>query len=249
MKTAVASALAILLLPAGATAAERWQFALSPYAWLAGVDGKTATIPPLPEAPIEISPKEALEDTEVGYMLVMTAKKGRHGLLADLVYTDVRSGLAFVDALDLSLDSGSRNKMYTLAYSYELVGNSASTLDAFAGVRYWDVDTRLQFSGGSSALAGRRIDNGERWLDPMLGLKGRRALGDAGFFLGGSAAVGGFEANSEVFFDGVLNLGYRWSNSVETTLGYRIVDVEYDNSGFLYDVRQEGVTLGLSWRF
>jgi len=31
--------------------------------------------------------------------------------------------------------------------------------------------------------------------------------------------------------------------------GYRYLDVDYEDGAFLYDVVQDGLTLGLSWRF
>jgi hypothetical protein len=32
-------------------------------------------------------------------------------------------------------------------------------------------------------------------------------------------------------------------------LGYRYLDVDYEDGDFLYDVAQDGLVLGLSWRF
>jgi len=50
-------------------------------------------------------------------------------------------------------------------------------------------------------------------------------------------------------WDANLNLGYQWTKGFSTTLGYRYVDVDYEDDGFLYDVAQSGPVLGLSWRF
>jgi len=249
MKKLSAIAIISAALPASGLAADDWQFALSPYGWLSGVKGDTATIPPLPEAPIDVSPREALEDVETSLMLIFEAKKGRHGLMTDLIYSDVQSDEDLVEELDLKLRATSKNTLLSLAYVYEILNDSGTVLDAFAGARYWDVETILKFSGGEGPLAGLRIDNTEDWIDPMLGIKGRTPLGDSRFYFTGWAGLGGFGVNSDLFYDLSLNLGYQWSDAIGTTLGYRLLDVDYDNDGFVYDIKQDGLALGLTWRF
>jgi hypothetical protein len=249
MRKLIALAALATTLPATAVAGNDWQFALTPYLWLAGVDGDTATIPPLPEVPIDISPSDAIEDTETGYMLIFEAKKGRHGLLVDFFYTDLRSDEDLVKELNLKLRATSKNTLLSLAYLYELYNDNGTTVDVSAGARYWDVETILKFSGGEGLLAGRSIDNAEDWIDPMVGVKGRTPLGDTGFYFAGWASLGGFGVNSDLFWDVSLNLGYQWNDAIGTTLGYRVLDVDYDDDGFIYDVEQYGFALGLTWRF
>jgi hypothetical protein len=50
-------------------------------------------------------------------------------------------------------------------------------------------------------------------------------------------------------WDANLNLGYQWTTGFSTTIGYRYLDVDYEKDAFLYDVAQDGLILGLSWRF
>ena len=124
-----------------------------------------------------------------------------------------------------------------------------AAVDLLVGARYWEVDSELSFSGGLGALAGRRITNKEDWIDPFVGLKGRLPLGESRFFIAGGAALGGFDVGSEVFYELNANVGYQWNRSIGTTIGYRLFDVDYDKDDFLYDVRQQGWQLGLSWSF
>ena len=237
------------MLPATAQAQENWTFNLTPYIWFAGVDGESSTIPPLPAAPIEVSPSDAVEDTEVSYMAMFSATKGRHGVLVDFIYADVRTDEELVEELGLNLRATSKSTLASLAYVYQFYAESDSQLDVFAGARYWDVETVLKFSGGQGLLDGRRVDNAEDWIDPLLGLKGRKQLGDSRFYLAGWASMGGFGGGSDLFYDLSLSLGYQWSEAIGTTLGYRLLDVDYEKDGFLYDIEQSGVTLGLTWRF
>lgn len=242
--------LGLALCSAPAFAEDSWQFRLSPYMWFAGLEGDVATIPGAPAAPINISPKEALDDTEVGVMFLFEGKKGRHGFLADFIYTDVRSDEELIPPpIGLELRSKTKSTIFSLAYQYELYNQNDAVVDLLAGARYWRVDSELRFAGGLGILAGRRVSNKESWVDPGLGIKGQMPLGNTQFFIAGGAVVGGFGVGSDLFYELHGDLGYQWSKTIGTSLGYRMFDVDYDNDGFLYDVRQEGWELGLTWAF
>lgn len=239
-----------LLLPATASAQEEWQFRVIPYLWFAGIDGDVATIPGAPVAPLSISPSQALEDTEASLMGVFEAKKGRHGGFVDLVYTDVRSDTEFVgDPINLTLKSMSKNTLLSAAYQYELYKDPRAVADVFAGARYWSIDTKLEFGGGLGVLAGRFVRHDETWVDPLIGIKGSSTLGDSNFFASGVLGLGGFNVGSDRFYDVSAHLGYQWSKLIGTTIGYRMYDVKYDKDSFVYDVRQEGWVVGVSFAF
>ena len=44
------------------------------------------------------------------------------------------------------------------------------------------------------------------------------------------------------------DFGYHWEKTA-LILGYRYLDVEYEDGDFLYDVKQDGPILGLIWHF
>ena len=249
MRKLMAVAALTAILSNSALASEEWQFTLTPYLWFAGLKGDLAAAPPLPAAPVDISAKDALDDNETSFMALFTARRGHHGLLMDFIYTDTRSDEELVPEIDLKLRSISKNTIVSAAYLYRLFDDGGTNLDGFAGVRYWDIDVTLQFSGGLGVLAGQRINNTEDWFDPMLGLKGNTPLGDSNFYVAGWAALGGFGVNSDLFYDASVNFGYQWTKAIGTAVGYRVFDVDYDNDQFVYDVRQHGFALGLTWGF
>ena len=231
-------------------AGENWQFRLSPYLWFAGLKGDVGTIPNLPPASIDISASDALQDTEASLMLILDARKGRHGFFADLLYSDVQSDEELVpQPIGLKMKSTSKTTIFTLAYQYELYGQDRTVVDLLAGVRYWDLDSELRFRKGLGVLAGRKITNNEAWFDPVLGLKGRAPIGNSRFYVAGGAAYGGFGAGSDHFYEISANVGYQWSKSIGTTLGYRMFDVDYEDSGYVFDVKQQGWQAGLTWAF
>jgi hypothetical protein len=231
-----------MVVPA-ACADDSWEFRLTPYLWFAGLEGDAATIPGLPTAPIDLSPSEALEDTETALMLMFDARKRGHGFYLDLLYTDVRSDADPVPALDLTVNSVTKSTIFTAAYEHELLDGERGGLEVLAGARYWSVDSSLSFSG-PLGLAGR---NEETWVDPFVGLKGRTMLGGSRWYLSGGAGVGGFSVGSKLFWELNANLGWQWTERFGTAIGYRLFEVDHDDDGFVFDVRQAGYQLGLTW--
>ena len=239
-----------MLLPGPALADDNWQFRLTPYVWFAGIKGDVGTIPPLPTVPIDVSPSDAVKDTEGGFMFMLDAKKQGQGFTLDFLYTDVQSDTTLVPApINLNMKSTSKTTIATLAYQHELYNRDGIVVDGLVGLRYWETDSELQFSGGLGLLAGRSISNTESWVDPGVGIKGRTQFGKSRFYLEGGAGIGGFGVGSDLFYDLNVAVGYQWNKSIGTVIGYRMFDVDYENNGYVYDVRQQGWELGITFAF
>jgi len=240
---------ATLLAPATASAADEWQFQIVPYLWFAGVKGEGSTIPGAPVAPIDIPASQATEDLEAAFMGVFEMKKGKQGAFVDVVYTDIQSDTTLAPNIGLFLTTTSKNTLVSVAYEYQVYKRERAFVDLFGGARYWEIDTKLEFGGGLGILAGRTVQNKEDWVDPMIGVKGRSALGGSKFFVSGALAAGGFGAGSDSFYDASAYVGYQFNKTVGALVGYRMFDVDYEDGSFLYDVRQEGWLLGVSFAF
>ena len=50
-------------------------------------------------------------------------------------------------------------------------------------------------------------------------------------------------------WDAYANLRYQWTPTFATTVGYRYLDVDYSNDGFVYDVSQDGILMGPGWKW
>ena len=247
---AIAALAAMAAVSAPASAQDAWQFRLTPYIWAAGLKGDVGTIPGQPAVPVDVSSHQALEDLASGGMFSFDARKGRHGFLVDVLYTDVRSDFELLPApIGLEMKAISKTTIASLAYQYEWYREDQTVVDLLAGARYWKVASTLEFSGGLGLLAGKRIDNSFSWTDPGVGIKARAPLGGGKFYVDGGAAVGGFGVGSKHFYDLNANVGYQWSKAIGTTVGYRMFDVNYEDGGYVYDVRQQGWQFALSWSF
>lgn len=235
--------------PAESMGDDAWHFQITPYAWLTGQNGRAATLPGLPPADISVDfYEDILGNINMAGMLVGEARKGRFGLVSDIVYSDIEmKDPTPYGVLYSAVNTRSKSWIVSLAGLYRLFEDQSRFLDGLVGFRYWSVDTDMTLFAG--LLPERNISNSEDWFDPFIGLKGLSALGKSKFFVSGGVLLGGFGVSSDLFWDASINLGYQWTEGFSTTLGYRYLDVDYEKNDFLYDVAQDGMTLGFFWRF
>ena len=228
---------------------DKWRFQLAPYVWLAGQRGDVATLPGLPPAEIDLDfYDDILDNLNGALMLVGEARKGRYGIVMDVAYVDIEAEDPTPGPFFSTIKSRTTSWMVSAAGLYRLAERERAFLDVIGGLRYWSVDSELSLSAG---LIGRprKLSNKEDWVDPFMGLKAMTPIGESKFFVSGFLAVGGFGVGSDFMWDGNVNLGYQWTKALATTIGYRYLVVDYEASDFLYDVTQQGLVLGLSWRF
>ena len=227
---------------------EEWHFTVAPYAWLAGQKGSVATLPPLPSVDIDIDFwDDILGNINGALFLVGEARKGKYGALFDMAYVDIELESSTPGPIFSSVTSRTKAWIVSVAGSYRLVEKPDVFADLLVGIRYWSVDSTLGLK--SAILRDREVSNREDWVDPIVGLKGQSFIGASQFFVNGGLMIGGFGAGSGFMWDANFNLGYRWTETFSTTLGYRYLDVDYEKDDFLYDVSQDGPVIGLSWVF
>jgi len=163
-----------------------WEFRLSPYAWFAGFKGDVASVPSIADSPVyvDISASDAFSDTEASLAFVFEGKKGKHGFLTDFLYSDMRANTALVDGVPVTLDSVSKTTLFSAAYMYELYNSERAVVDVYGGARYWQIDTDLSLN-----VIIPTIGHKESWIDPLIGIRGRTALGDTRFYATASATA------------------------------------------------------------
>ena len=233
---------------ADVNSSDKWEFQIAPYTWLAGQKGTVATLPGLPPADIEVDfYDDVLGNINGALMLVGEARKGRYGMFTDVVYTDIEAEGSTPGPFFSSVKSRTKSWIVSAAGLYRLVERQEAFFDVIGGIRYWSVDSELSL--GAGLIPAREISHQEDWIDPIIGLKGLTPIGASKFFISGFFTIGGFGAGSDFMWDANINLGYRWTKGFSTTLGYRYLDVDYEDGDFLYDIAQDGLILGLSWRF
>jgi hypothetical protein len=121
-------------------------------------------------------------------------------------------------------------------------------VDLMAGVRWWQIDADIKINSQIPEL-NLSGDNTESWFDPVIGVKGNFPITGSNFYLSGGVGYGGFDINAKSFYDISANLGYRWTKEIDTLIGYRQFELDYDQNDFQYDAKQSGWQIGLTWAF
>ena len=225
-----------------------WSFSVSPYVWATGLKGTVATLPPLPSVDAKASFGDIIKHVDLGVIGVAELRKGRLGIISDIVWikismdsSDPPPSSPFTRTSDLD----TQTFMGTLAGAYRLVEKQQSWIDLVLGVRGWHVNT--DFGVGPGVLAsGSKIDHKEGWVDVIGGLRTRFDLGK-GFYATAMTLAGG--GSSESVVDVIGNISYAFTNKISAVAGYRYVKVNYQKSGFEWDVEYKGPILGGTYKF
>ncbi len=215
-------------------AAARWSVAVAPYLWAAGLKGDVAQFG-APAVSIDASFSDIFDHLDFGAMFVAEVRYDRFGLFIDFAYVKLSGSRATplgVIADSVTLDS--ETLMFTAAPEYRILESPLGTLDLMAGIRVWDVQSELFFTGG--LLNGFSASDGDTWVDPLVGAKGRYNLTDA-VFLTGWGMVGGFGVSSDIMWDVFGGVGYQFNDRFSAVVGYRAVGVDYSNDAFLFERR------------
>ena len=225
---------------------ERWRFSLTPYFWAAGIDGKVATLPGAPTAEVDASFTDIIDQTNGAVMLAAVARRGRFGVLADLTYLDLSDDSGTSGPLFDEVEFESQTLFATIAGFYQVLETERLNLQAVAGTRLWYVDTELHLRG--ELAANQTFSEDKVWADPIVGVRWQGHLGRK-FYLEGAADVGGFGVASDITWELLGTLAYRFSDSFTMRAGYRHLKVDYEDDGFVWDVELSGPIVGVTIQF
>jgi len=237
------STLALVLAPHASASAPQdgsWKNYLTLYGFGAGLDGDV-TVRGI-DGDLNASFSDILEDLEFGAMLAYRGETEDWYVSFDAVYMGLgadrtRGGVradADFDELVLEADVGMR---------------VSPRFEAFVGARLWSLDAELEVTGPGP---GQSAQSDESWVDPLVGARYIQPLGDAwAFVLRGD--VGGFGVGSDFSWQAIGHVDWRLSESFTLNVGYRYIEVDYeDGSGsdeFRYDVATSGPAVGLTFQF
>lgn len=229
-----------------------WQFAIDPlYTWVPGLNGNIRVFGH--DASIDITTRDVLHHVDdvlhalTGlYMGSGELRNGKFGLQYDIFYAALDGAKNIgTGPITGGVDLGFKMSMTTLAANYRFYETQESYLDAIAGIRIMNVETDLAITLGPLGISAR---DGDTWVDPLIGLKGRHNINE-NWYIKGSALYGGFNVSSHSLYDVSAFVGYEWANGIEIYGGWRQAYDSYDNGSFKWDVTMSGPMMGLTFKF
>lgn len=219
-----------------------WYFTLGVYSWGAGLDGQIGAAGFT--APVDVSFSEILDTLDMTAMGLIEIGKGRwffqlEGLYLQNGIRGLSSGPGGVVQVTSKLTA--RTTRLTPVIGYRIVDNECTKFDFLAGGTYYDISNELQIFDTRYL----NVEASEQWIDPMVGFRLNRRLGERWHFQA-RADVGGFGAASKISWQTLGLFGYDITDSTALFAGYRHTAVDFQKGGFLYDVSSSGPILGLA---
>ena len=234
-------AMVLLALTVGAVpAAAQGGSDLALYMWGTGIDGTVGVGGR--EADVSRSFSDILKDLQFGGMAAYSHSNGRWAFMADAVIANLGvsgRGEQGVVRADIDVDM-------TLLEA-DLGWEASDTFRLFAGARYIDLSNKVELRIGNQVFRGK---GSESWVDPLVGFRLSTARAHRlGFWLRGD--VGGFGAGSDLAWNASAGVSFRLSDRFSLGLGYRVLDIDYENGSgadrFRYNTQMSGLVAGMAW--
>ena len=234
--------------PAAApVAAEKdWRFQATIYGWLSGVNGDVGVYGVGP-AYIDVSPIDAIQDLDGALMASFAATHDQFMVLTDFMLTKISQNGDIRDT-GFGFDYSQTQITIQGLVGYQLpLGVTNLALSATAGFRYQNLSADLGI--GPNILPITLEKSGSvQWIDPTVGLYAHYDINDR-WFINALGDVGGFGVGSNFTWQAFGALGYNWSKTISTSIGYRAIYEDYQSGGFVYDTTQQGVFAGVGIHF
>lgn len=227
-----------------------WSYELVPYLWASRLNGQVEAAT-LPAVSVSIDFPDVLKTLDFGFMGAFEARSGRWGLLLDGIYTK-NSGSATASRADIGVEVDAELKLkqtlFAAAVAYRVVEGD-SLVDLVVGGRYNHADADAKINASLYGLNGSVARSGDKaWTDPYVGVRVIHPLSERWKAVA-YADVGGFHVASKFAWQGIVGLKYANTESVATDLGYRIMKIDFERDSFAYDMRTDGLYVGLGVRF
>lgn len=231
-----------------------WALQVTPYLWAAGISGDISPFRRAPTIGIEKSFSDVMDDLNFGGFVNIWGRYERFVFSGDVMYVDTTDSHAFglpplpipiPPGTAVGVDVDTRQFTATAQAGYRVVDADGFTLDALGGVRFWHISNDVTVTA-----LGRIFSYGESfgWADPVVGARAFVGVTDK-LSVQAQADIGGFGAGSELTWSILGTVNYTFSNHLSVSAGYKVLDVDYDHDGYVFDSRLSGPVLGMTYRF
>ena len=233
---------------AQSAADDQWHFRVEPYLMLPNMSG-TVGLGNLPNVPVDSTPSDVFSHIQFGAMLYAEAHNGDWAFSSDFTYMKLAQ-------------SGETGPV--IAYARVTVEQLAWELAALRRLSAWfelglaaqlnsiqsELNVKINSLGGGTTA--RDLKMTENWADPSILARATVPLSDR-WYLQGRFNVGGFDVGSSFYYQAQVYAGYRISNLMEASFGYRVIGADYEhgsgNDRFLYHVTTFGPVARFAFNF
>jgi hypothetical protein len=215
-----------------------WNFIIEPYMMLPNMSGETGIGEVIPPVEVDADVGDILGHLKMGAMLYMEATNDTWTISSDLIYMKLGQ-----DIKTNQFVTGGNVTMQQLAWEVAGLRKVTPWLDAGLALRLMSLDMEINTQ---TLLSDRNAATNETWVDPVIVARTQGLINDKWIYKV-RGDLGGFGIGSDFTWQIQADFGYRFSKLFSTTLGYRVIGVDYSNSSgsdsFLYDVDTFGTVV------
>jgi len=222
-----------------------WRFEITGYGWGTNVTGQTG-IGPFPTSSMFMSFADILRHFQGALMGAFVARNDNFIVGLDVILSRIGAGVNFRDptsALFGDHASVTLSQAIVTAFGGLRIPVGPPNLELYGtlGARYFHMRTTLDLSFPVTGFESHFALTKD-WADPVAGLAAHYAVNDK-WFVNFLTDLGGLDNSATGQVLG--SVGYNWTPSIATTLGYRVLYTYYrDVSGPLRDFRYQSWTYG-----
>ncbi len=225
---------------------KKWKFLIEPYIMFPSMSGETG-VRNLPSLNVDANAGDIFSRLQFGAMLNLEAKTDKWAITSDLLYMKLQQ-----DATpNIIINSGTATAKQL---GYELAGlyRIAPFLEAGVGMRLNSINSDLEIvrntiGGGTETL---NPSLSRTWVDPIIVTRFTHEIKNKWFFIA-RGDLGGFGIGSSFTWQAQGYVGYRFSKLFQTSVGYRIIGIDYDKGvdadRFRYNMNTFGPNIRLGF--
>ena len=234
---------------------DEFRYAITPYVWMAGINGKL-DYKNHQVADTSLSSSQILSQTDVAFFIDGEMHYGRWGVMGNAVYSK-SSSLASKTVLPqyggVSINSNTDSWMgfYTVAGTYTAFANASVYVDALAGARFMNMNSKAQLQATAIPTGYTGDQTFYAHLsatDAIAGFKGRLRIGDSRFFVPFYVDAGGGIATAKFTSQQMLGVGYTYG-WVDLTLAYNNMYYSLSKNNVSSYLNMGGPAVAATFRF
>lgn len=226
---------------------KKWDFLIEPYLMFPTISGESG-IRELPPINVDANTSDIFSHLDFGAMLYFEARTNNWAIGSDFVYMKLSQDIersTLINSGEIEL----KQMIWEISGLYKLL----PFLESGIGLRMNNISmsadiNRNVIGGGSTELV--NAENSEFWIDPVIIARLSKTIKDT-WQLQFRGDIGGFGIGSDLTWQLQGYIGYRFSKLFQTTLGYRIIGMDYDkgtgSSRFRYDMNTSGPVIKLGF--
>jgi len=215
---------------------DKWQFKITPYLWIATIKGNTGS----DGGDIDFDTDYnffSLDNLDGAFFIAASASKGRWTWQTDIVYLNFNDNIT-LGPIDTGIDL--TGDIIELSAGYKPA--SFEHTEILFGARRVALDLDINLTPGP------QTSGGQSWLDPIVGLRHIRPLGERWQAIG-RIDVGGFGISSDLTLNVLAGAGFSMTRHSSLFLGYRYLRLDFAEGDILADLTAEGLALGVEFNF